>query len=163
MLSRTIEPYPRLRLGHRVRIAERFEGTVHSYIGSQPIMIRRPTAGAVVGSISCDTCGETLTYEVVCAAATMGRRRKWAALACAALLTLALAAGGEWILLENALSSPDFPLPGFFTLLVIAICALGAASVYWEYWYWEDGVRGPGFRAGSKPGEHSLHYPKAGR
>ncbi|WP_406218399.1 hypothetical protein [Streptomyces canus] len=155
MSKRELGPYPSLRYAHMVSKDIHSSYVVRRF-ALYPIDIERPEKGRRVEALECGSCQKPLKFKVLSVAATKSRRWAWLVLGVAGVavaLGFGVAifeVGGQVV--EEGASNPVGPLVlGFLAGFLSGIFGL-------SYWWYEDGVRGPGSPLISLGG-HALRWP----
>jgi hypothetical protein len=145
--------YPNVRLSHHLG-SDRSMGTVTHHYTLTPIGIARPAEGEAAGDVACAECGGVVTYRVLNERSARTWRRVWLALM---LVSFAIMGLSIAYVAVNA-DQPTEGNEGLINLVIVGLLGgFVVGLILLNFWWFEDGVRGPG-RFFRRP--HGLKLPK---
>ncbi|MCZ4097203.1 hypothetical protein C8250_032405 [Streptomyces sp. So13.3] len=141
MGKRQLGQYPQSRYTHLLS-SERNSNYTQHRPATFEIPVERPSKGCQSRTLACETCRTSLTYTVFSIPATRARRWAWLLTTLAGIASMLVSVlaihhlGGE---------HPGEPGEGVSGLLTLgSIGGFIVAAIGLSFWWYEDGVRGPG-------------------
>ena len=148
-----IGQYPHIRLSHYLGATQWIGDVTHHYTLT-PIGIPRPAEGEATGKVVCAECGGVEFYQVLNERSARAWRRLWLVLMLVSFAIMGLS-------IAYVAVNGDQPIDGNETVLNLVTVGLFGGFVVGlillNFWWYEDGVRGPG-RFFRRP--HGLKLPK---
>ena len=148
-----IGQYPHIRLSHYLGASQWINSVTHHYTLT-PIGIPRPAEGEAAGKVVCAECGGVEYYRVLNERSARAWRRLWLVLMLVSFAIMGLC-------IAYVAVNSDQPIDGNETVLNLLMVGLFggfvAGLILWNFWWYEDGVRGPG-RFFRRP--HGLKLPE---
>ncbi|MDF9816346.1 hypothetical protein [Streptomyces sp. SPB162] len=141
MGKRQLGQHPQSRYAHLLS-SERNGNYTEYRPATFEIPVERPPKGCQSCTVACETCRTSLTYTVFSIPATRARRWAWLLTALAGSASMLVSGLTIQHLGGHHSGEPDESLSGLLALGSVGGFIVAAVGL--SFWWYEDGVRGPG-------------------